>query len=105
MCQSNRKSISIDDIALNFGATSGIDSCADPYISDEEAARLGVYCPSGKPDLRPRPLGSSALQIPPRAYVSSYLDSTVAVVDLDPSSPTFRRTVARIGLPSPKKVE
>ena len=93
------------NIALNFGATAGIDPCADPYISDGEAKQLKVTCPSGQPDLRPRPLTSETQQIPPRAYVSSYLDSSVAVVDLDPSSATFRRTVSRIGLPSPKKVE
>jgi hypothetical protein len=93
------------DIALNFGATSGIDPCADPYISDPEAKRLGVLCPSAQPDLRPRPLAGASPQIPPRAYVSTYLDAAIAVIDLDPSSPTYRRTTARIGLPSPKKVE
>ncbi len=92
------------DIALNFGAHNGIDPCADPYISDGEAKRLGVICPSA-PDLRPRPFGGAQPQLGPRAYVSTYLDSAIAVVDLDPRSPTYRRTVARIGLPSPKKVE
>jgi hypothetical protein len=41
----------------------------------------------------------------PRAYISTYFDNAVAVVDLDPSSPSYRRLVSRIGLPSPKKVE
>ena len=92
------------DIALNFGANNGIEPCADPYISDGEAKRLGVTCPSA-PDLRPRPFGGAQPQLGPRAYVSTYLDSAIAVVDLDPRSPTYRRTIARIGLPSPKKVE
>ena len=101
-------------IALNFGSdetatavgySGAIDPCADPYISDLEAKRLGVTCPSAAPDLRPRPLGSSQPQIGPRAYVSTYTDGTIAVLDLDPRSPTYRRTIARIGLPSPKKVE
>ena len=93
------------NIALNFGATGGIDPCADPYVSDLEAQRLGVTCPGTQPDLRPRPLGGNKPQIGPRAYVSTYTDSAIAVLDLDPRSPTYRRTVARIGLPSPKKVE
>lgn len=93
------------NIALNFGAGGGIDPCADPFISDLEAKRLGVICPTTPPDLRPRPFGAAQPQLGPRAYVSTYTDSTIAVLDLDPRSPTYRRTIARIGLPSPKKVE
>ena len=76
--------------------------------------------------LLPRALGSSALYgvwtlvsswlstfnnvmitatIQPRAYVSNYLDNTISVLDLDPRSPSYRRMVARIGLPSPKQVQ
>jgi hypothetical protein len=92
-------------IALNFGSTAGIDPCADPYISDQQAKGLGVTCLPNQPDLRPRPFANPDQQIPPRAYVSTYLDSAIAVVDLDPSSPRYRRTTARIGLPSPKRVQ
>jgi hypothetical protein len=93
-------------IALNFGANAGIDPCADPYISDQEAKEgLGVSCVGSTPDLRPRALSSTGPQVPPRAYVSTYLDSAIAVVDLDPSSLRYRRTMARIGLPSPKRVQ
>lgn len=93
-------------IALNFssentaspaGAASSagaIDPCADPYVSDAVAKQRGVICPAGK-----------ALRQKPRAYISTYFDNAIAVVDLDPSSPSYRRLVSRIGIPSPKKVE
>lgn len=92
-------------IALNFSSENttspptassagSIDPCADPYVSDAVALQRGVRCPAGK-----------KLRMPPRAYISTYFDNAVAVVDLDPSSPSYRRLVSRIGLPSPKKVE
>ena len=93
-------------MALNFGgAQNGIDPCADPYVSDGEAKRLGVICPTGANTLRPHPLGPSQPATGPRAYISNYLDNAIAVLDLDPRSPSYRRMIARIGLPSPKKVD
>jgi len=101
-------------IALNFGqdgsATAvghpgAIDPCADPLLSSTDALRLGVTCPGAGSDIRPRPFGAAQPQLPPRAYVSNYLDNTISVLDLDPRSPSYRRMVARIGLPSPKQVQ
>ncbi len=101
-------------IALNFGSdgtptavgySGAIDPCADPLNSTTEAARFGVTCPAASADIRPRPFGPGQPQLPPRAYVSNYLDNTISVIDLDPRSPSYRRMVARIGLPSPKQVQ
>jgi hypothetical protein len=98
-------------IALNFGQQNGgtaVDPCVDPYVSDAEAATRGVTCPAAGPsDLRLRPPRPPSLQGPlgPRAYVSSYLDNVIAVLDLDPRSPSYRRVVSRIGLPLPKQVQ
>lgn len=99
-------------IALNFGQHNGdtaIDPCVDPYVSDGEAATRGVNCLAGPKDLRQRPPRPASAQagssLGPRAYVSAYLDNVVAVVDLDPRSPNYRRMVSRIGLPTPKQVQ
>lgn len=101
-------------IALNFGSDEtptavgypgAVDPCADPLLSTSDAARLGVTCPGIGNDLRPRPFGPGQAQLPARAYVSNYLDNTISVLDLDPRSPSYRRMVARIGLPSPKQVQ
>lgn len=96
-------------IALNFGEGSKgftIDPCADPYVSDAEAATRGVTCPSGsQPELRMHPLGSAQPAVGPRAYISAFLDNMIAVLDLDPRSPSYRRVVSRIGLPTPKQVQ
>lgn len=98
-------------IALNFGGAGptnqgigSIDPCADPYVGDAEAKLQGVTCPA-MPSLRPAPLGPAQPGLGPRAYISNYLDSTVSVIDLDPRSPSYRRLVSRIGLPSPKQVQ
>ncbi|MFO0577233.1 MAG: hypothetical protein U1A78_24770 [Polyangia bacterium] len=102
-------------IALNFSgdatqstpttpsASGEIDPCADPYFGDAAALKRGVSCPAGT-GLHPRPTAMGA-PLGPRAYISTYLDNAVAVVDLDPTSPSYRRLVSRIGLPSPKKVQ
>ncbi len=37
----------------------------------------------------------------PRGYISNFSESTIGVLDLDPSSPTANRMVARIGVPVP----
>lgn len=96
-------------VALNFGQGSkgfAIDPCADPYVSDAEAATRGVTCPAPtKPELRLHPLGSAQPAIGPRAYVSAFFDNMIAVLDLDPRSPSYRRVVSRIGLPTPKQVQ
>ena len=101
-------------IALNFGSDGtptavghpgAIDPCADPLLSSVDAVRLNVTCPGTGSDLHPRPFGSGQPLLPPRAYVSNYLDNTISVLDLDPRSPSYRRMVARIGLPSPKQVQ
>jgi DNA-binding beta-propeller fold protein YncE len=98
-------------IALNFGQQNGgiaVDPCVDPYLSDADAAARGVICPSaGQPDLRqhpPRP-PSTPGPLGPRAYVTAYLDNAISVLDLDPRSPSYRRVVSRIGLPTPKQVQ
>ena len=109
MCIRDRLSI-----ALNFGSDGtptavghpgAIDPCADPLLSSVDAVRLNVTCPGTGSDLHPRPFGSGQPLLPPRAYVSNYLDNTISVLDLDPRSPSYRRMVARIGLPSPKQVQ
>lgn len=35
-----------------------------------------------------------------RGYVSNFTEATIAVIDLDPSSPTYNRVIGRIGLPT-----
>ena len=96
-------------IALNFGQGSkgfAIDPCADPYVGDAEAATRGITCPTAaKPELRVHPLGSAQPAVGPRAYISAFLDNMIAVLDLDPRSPSYRRVVSRIGLPTPKQVQ
>jgi hypothetical protein len=99
-------------IVLNFGqpqSGQGVDLCVDPYISDGEAATHGITCPpmGGPGDLRPYPPRSPGVtgQLGPRAYVSAYLDNAIAVLDLDPRSPSYRRIISRIGLPIPKQVQ
>lgn len=101
-------------IALNFGSdetptalgySGAIDPCADPLSTATDANRVGVSCPGAGADIRPRPFGPGQPQLPPRAFVSNYLDNTISVIDLDPRSPSYRRMVARIGLPSPKQVQ
>lgn len=93
-------------VALNYGGGSSagrtaVDPCADPLVSDAQAEALGVRCPR-QGGLRLR-LGDRDLG--PRAYVSAYLDNAIAVLDLDPQSPTYHRLVSRIGLPLPKQVQ
>lgn len=94
------------DITQNTPTTLGhpgaIDPCADPYVSDAGAQKLGVICP---PNAGLRPTVPGGERLGPRAYVSAYLDNAIAVVDLDPNSPSYRRLVSRIGLPLPKKVQ
>lgn len=100
-------------MALNFGSSSvttpvsgTVDPCTDPYVSDDEAKLRGVTCPAAASgSMRLRPLGAGQPALGPRAYVSNYLDNTVSVIDLDPRSPSYRRMVSRIGLPSPKQVQ
>lgn len=101
-------------IALNFssdetptavGYPGSVDPCASPVLSTSEAARFGVTCPGAGADLHPRPFGVGQPMLPPRAYVSNYLDNTISVIDLDPRSASYRRMIARIGLPSPKQVQ
>jgi len=97
-----------ESLVLNFGPGSrgaAVDPCADPYVGDAEAKRRGVTCPSGQTDLRPRPPRPQNTPGPigPRAYVSTYLDNAIAVLDLDPRG--YRRVVSRIGLPIPKQVQ
>ena len=101
-------------IALNFGSdetatavgySGAIDPCADPLSTATDATRVGVTCPGTGADIRPRPFGAGQSPLPPRAFVSNYLDNTISVIDLDPRSPSYRRMVARIGLPSPKQVQ
>ena len=94
-----------DETATALGYPGAVDPCADPLRSNSDAAKLGVTCPGTGNDIRPRPLGPGQSQLPPRAYVSNYLDNTISVLDLDPRSPSYRRMVARIGLPSPKQVQ
>ncbi|MCS6912505.1 MAG: YncE family protein [Myxococcales bacterium] len=93
-------------VVFNFGGEpegGAIDPCADPYVSDEEAALRGVICPPAGA-LRPTvPQGGESLPLPPRAYVATYLDNAIAVIDLDPRSLTYHRVVGRIGLPIPKQ--
>ena len=93
-------------MALNFGGEADgghIDPCADPFVSDDEARQKGVTC---APGMRVRaPQRSGTAELPPRAYVTSYLDASIAVIDLDPRSLTYHRVVSRIGLPSPKGVQ
>ena len=96
-------------IALNFGqgqGGQGVDLCADPYVSDGEAAKRGISCPAGN-KLRPMPPRPPAVpgQLGPRAYISAYLDNAIAVIDLDPRSPSYRRVISRIGYPIPKQVQ
>lgn len=94
-------------VALNFGQddpSAAIDPCADPYVSDAESATRGVICPR-PPGLRPYPMGPTQPGLGPRAYVSMFFDNAIAVVDLDPRSPSYRRLVGRIGLPIPKQVQ
>lgn len=95
-------------LALGFGQGTGgtaIDPCADPFVSDGEAAQRGVTCPQpATRDLRLR-LRDDLEPIGPRAYISMLFDNAVAVVDLDPRSPTYRRLIGRIGLPLPKQVQ
>ena len=43
--------------------------------------------------------------LPPRGYVTNYLDGNVAVIDLDPASPTYHRVIGRIGLTQPPTVQ
>ncbi len=89
---------------LNYGGEPDggvIDPCADPFVGTQEAGLRGVTCPAAN-GLRVR-LGATDLS--PRMYVTSYLDNAVAVIDLDPRSPTFQRLVSRIGLPLPKLVQ
>lgn len=94
-------------IALNFGQedpSAAIEPCADPYIGDAEAAARGVVCPP-RSGLRIYPMGPAQPALGPRAYVSVFFDNAIAVVDLDPRSPSYRRLVGRIGLPIPKQVQ
>lgn len=82
-----------NSVVLNYGGPSDgghINPCADPYVSKD---RPQLQCPVGD-TLR---VGSG-----PRAYVTSYIDNVVTVVDLDPTSQSYHRVVSRIGLPAPK---
>jgi hypothetical protein len=92
------------NLVLNFGGEPEgglIEPCADPFISDKEAERRGIRCPPGGA-LRVRPLPAQG-DLPPRAYVTTYLDNTIEVIDLRPGSPTQHRVVSRIGKPAPKQ--
>ncbi len=97
------------DIALNFGQANGgtdMDPCVDPYVSDADAKTAGVTCPPAGPktDLRLRPFGQDPA-LGPRAYISALYDNSIAVLDIDPRSPSFRRVISRIGFPLPKQVQ
>lgn len=94
-------------LVLNFGGEADgghIDPCVDPYVSDAEARRQGVTCAPGM-RLRTPQGAAGTTELPPRAYVTSYLEASIAVLDLDPRSLTYHRVVSRIGLPSPKQVQ
>ncbi len=98
-------------ITLNFGHSNGVlgvDPCVDPYV-DDSAPPAGITCQdlaNNKPNrLRLYPLGNTQPPIGPRAYVSTYLDNDIAVLDLDPRSESYRRVVSRIGVPMPKQVQ
>jgi hypothetical protein len=41
----------------------------------------------------------------PTGFITNYSESTIGEIDLDPSSPTANRMVARIGIPVPPKVQ
>jgi hypothetical protein len=90
-------------LVLNHGgeaAGTAVDPCADPYVSETEAAARGVRCPaSGALRPRPDPLTEPA----PRGYVVTDVDNAIVVLDLDPRSAAFNRVVSRIGKPSPKQ--
>lgn len=82
-------------MALNFG-TDAIEPCADPSLDDADARDRGVSCPAAGP--------KNPLRLPMRrGYVSAYLDNAIAVIDLDPSQPSYRRVISRIGIPTPKQ--
>ncbi|HEX4457457.1 MAG TPA: hypothetical protein VIA18_05785, partial [Polyangia bacterium] len=53
----------------------------------------------GNYDDTPPPATVWDVQLPWRGYVTNYLESTIAVVDLDPSSPTYNHVIGRIGMP------
>jgi hypothetical protein len=53
----------------------------------------------GNYDDTPPPATVWDVQLPWRGYVTNYLESTIAVVDLDPSSPTYNHVIGRIGNP------
>jgi hypothetical protein len=51
------------------------------------------FLSDGDPALEPMP------DMPKRAYVTNFSESTVSVVDLQPGSPTENRVIARLGFP------
>jgi hypothetical protein len=53
----------------------------------------------GNYDDVPEPATPWDVTLPPRGYVTNYLESTIAVVDLDPGSPTYNHVIGRIGNP------
>jgi hypothetical protein len=101
-------------LALNFASdetptalnhSGSVDPCANPVLSKTDATRFSVTCPGDSQDLRPRPLGAGKPPLPPRVFVSNYLDNTISVLDFDPRSVSYRRMIARIGFPAPKQVQ
>ncbi len=53
----------------------------------------------GNFDDTPPPATVWDVNLPWRGYVTNYLESTLAVVDLDPGSPTYNHVIGRIGNP------
>jgi hypothetical protein len=53
----------------------------------------------GNFDDPPPPATPWDITLPPRGYVTNYLESTLSVVDLDPASPTYNHVIGRIGNP------
>lgn len=71
------------------------DDCESGVCADAPGACSGV--PLGA-DVACRRCGEARSR---RGYVSNFTDSTIAVIDLEPGSPTENRVTSRIGITSP----
>ncbi len=88
-----------DAVATRLYAVCFTDGQVWVVDPDERIVTARISVGAGPNDIAfnfPSPAGS-----PLRGYVTNFTDSTIAVIDLEPGSPTENRVIGRIGITSP----
>ena len=101
------KGIAATDLCRDASTLAVMDAGAGDraYVSCFSDGELYVVDPRGQASLEDivlvgrGPYAVTAAPTRKKVYVTNFLEDTVAVVDVDPTSPTYNRVVLRIGEP------